>query len=132
MDLKKRFWLSAGYTVEASVAVPLLLGLVWFCILSAFLLHDRVVLEAQVIGASYGMECSEESLFLLEEAVLEKKEGLWSTVWTGTADYPGLSVPLLKLVYRTRSVKAEWKSGTMSLPAVLRLQQLYHSVVQED
>lgn len=132
MALKKKVWLKGSYTVEASIAVPLLLALVLFSILAAFFLHDRAVLQAETIGKGFGEGLESSTLFLAEPAQFSEEQGFWDSRWTGTAHYRGISVPLLRIFRQDGAMEVQWESGKAAMPDFLRLWSIVKQLGEEE
>ena len=82
--MKRKGWVSASYTVEASAVLPVLLGLWLFCVLFLFFFHDRLLLQAEIIGKGMGTEV-EGIYFLFEEAALEEAKEAVTESWPVSA-----------------------------------------------
>ena len=127
MDVEKRQrgWLKGSYTVEASVAVPVLLGLILISILAAFFLHDKAVIQAATIGRAFGFEDEGINLFLLEDMQLSGEKGDKRAAWSTRAYYKGMSAPLFQLVWKAGYVEENWTGLGTTMPDFIRLMGLW-------
>lgn len=56
--MHKRYEISANYTVEAAVVVPIILGMIFSMIYMLFVLHDKVILHENI---RYNVICIDEN-----------------------------------------------------------------------
>ena len=67
--MRKRYKISANYTVEAAFVVPIILGMIFSMIYMLFVLHDKVILHENI---RYNVICIDENDENYEK-ILDKK-----------------------------------------------------------
>ena len=132
MKRKKGSWLPASYTVEAAIAVPLLLALILFSVVMAFLLHDRAVLQAETVERAYGENGEKTILFVAKSPRFSEEEKGWEKEWIGTARYQGISLPILQIRSEEKSMEIRWTRKKLSMPAFIRFLGLLPHIEEQE